>query len=357
MNGNRFTACLLSTFTMLAATLLCSSCEHRPLEEMDLYKSHFLRVYIDEEIRNVTFGFYDESKRRPEYSSPELLKVVVCDEVSGSKQSEHFLYDSGKDERGYYIQGSIGIPDGTYNILAYNFDTKDTQIKRESSYTSMTAYTEPLTEKEASRLFASRGDYTNICRQPDHLFVARLEGVKTSRPDFLEKPDTLKDDRGEHPVAESIVKTYYLQFNVKGVEYVRSAVALISGMAGSKTMHDDRMVEEDVSSIYFNLNNGKEKNRTSNDVAVAYASFNTFGKLPDVEGYLDITFEFNTVYNTVQTETVRVTDIFETEMAKEKQWILIDKTIEIIPPEDADTGGGMAPGVNEWEEKEGSITI
>ena len=356
MNWKKFTTCLLSAFAILVTTMLCSSCEHRPLEDKENYGNHFLRVYFDEEIRNVTFGFYDESKKRPEYSSPEVLKVVVCDEVSGSKQSEHFLYDNGRDERGYYIQGSIGIPDGRYNILAYNFDTKETQIKRENSYTMMTAYTEPLSESEANRLFASRGDYTNICRQSDHLFVARLEGVKTSMSDIWEKLDTLKDDRGEHPVAKSIVKTYYLQFNVKGVEYVRSAVALISGMAGSKTMHDDRMVEEDISSIYFSLNNGKEKYRTSDDVAVAYASFNTFGKLPDVEGYLDITFEFNTVYNTVQTETVRVTDIFETEMAKEKQWILIDKTIEIIPPE-VGTGGGMSPGVNDWEQIEGNITI
>jgi hypothetical protein len=43
-------------------------------------------------------------------------------------------------------------------------------------------------------------------------------------------------------------------------------------------------------------------------------------------------------------------------MAKENQWIIIDKMVEIIPPEGADTGG-MIPGVNEWEEIEGNITI
>ena len=52
-----------------------------------------------------------------------------------------------------------------------------------------------------------------------------------------------------------------------------------------------------------------------------------------------------------------ITDIFETEMAKENQWIIIDKVVEIIPPEGADTGGGLAPGVSEWEQIEGSITI
>ena len=44
-------------------------------------------------------------------------------------------------------------------------------------------------------------------------------------------------------------------------------------------------------------------------------------------------------------------------MAKENQWIIIDKVIDIVPPEGADTSGGMAPGVNNWEEIEGSITI
>jgi hypothetical protein len=198
---------------------------------------------------------------------------------------------------------------------------------------------------------------TNICRQPDHLFVAKVEGVEIDKPDFYEAPDTIKNEKGTYPVAETIVKTYYLQFNIKGVEHVRSAVALISGMAGSKIMHSNEMVKDDVASIYFNLNNGKDKARTSDDIAVAYASFNTFGKLPHTEGYLDVTFEFKTIYNTVQTETFHITDIFETKMAKENQWIIIDKVIDIVPPEGADTSGGITPGVTEWEQIEGSITI
>ena len=48
--------------------------------------------------------------------------------------------------------------------------------------------------------------------------------------------------------------------------------------------------------------------------------------------------------------------MFETEQVKEKQWIIIEKIIEIIPPEGSE-GGGMTPGVNDWEEIEGSITI
>ena len=338
--------------------ILCAGCEHRPLEMREYEENIFVRVYYDENIRNVSFGFYDESKKKPEYSSPKMMRVAFFDNVSDKLVSERYLYDCGRDERGYYIQGKMNLPNGKYNMLAYNFDTNEIETRNNNSYYAMSAYTNALSESEANRFFSSRGDdATNICRQPDHLFVAKVEDVEIDKPDFYEAPDTIKNNTGTYPVAETIVKTYYLQFNIKGVEHVRSAVALISGMAGSKNMHSNEMVKDDVASIFFSLNNGKDKARTSDEIAVAYASFNTFGKLPHTEGYLDVTFEFKTIYNTVQTETFRITDIFETEMAKENQWIIIDKVVEIIPPEDAETSGGMSPGVNDWEQIEGSITI
>lgn len=331
-------------------------CEHRPMEDIEL--GHFIRIYFDEEIRNVTFGFYDETKDKPEYSSPEMMRVVLCNPEDGKVVSERYLHDSGRDEKGYYIQGYITAPDGEYNLLAYNYDTEQTHVSQEQSYSGMTAYTNPINESDANRLVSRNSDadkYADevIRYQPDHFFVTSIENVKAVSS--LNR-DTIKTDTGEDPVAKSIVQTYYIQVNVKGVEYVRSAVALISGMSGSKTIYNREMVYDDVSSIYFGLKNGMSKSRSNEDVYVAYASFNTFGKLPDVEGYIEITFEFNTKYNTVQTETYRITDMFQSQMVKEKQWIIIDKTIEIIPPEGTGTGG-MQPGVSEWEEVEGSTTI
>ena len=341
----------------LGGLVICTGCEHRPLEMRQYEENIFVRVYYNENIRNVSFGFYDESKKKPEYSSPKMMRVMFFDNISDKLVSERYLYDCGRDERGYYIQGKMNLPNGKYNMLAYNFDTKEIETRNNNSYYAMSAYTNALSESEANRFFSSRGDdATNICRQPDHLFVAKVEDVEIDKPIYYEAPDTIKNNTGTYPVAETIVKTYYLQFNIKGVEHVRSAVALISGMAGSKNMHSNEMVKDDVASIFFSLNNGKDKARSSDDIAVAYASFNTFGKLPHTEGYLDVTFEFKTIYNTVQTETFRITDIFETEMAKENQWIIIDKVIEIIPPEGSDTGG-MSPGVTDWEQIEGSITI
>lgn len=362
MNHNGLLFSCRALCVMLMILFLNSGCEHRPLEIMSMADNLFVRVYFNENIRNVSFGFYDETKKKPEYYSPLMMRVVFCDEASGKVVAERYLSDCGKDEQGYYIQGPMSVPQGRYDMMAYNFDTRYTKIKGDNLYSSMTAYTKLLSEPEVKKLFTSRGVLSvseKINRQPDHLFVAKVEGVNVSLPDSKE-PDTLKVENSQFPVAETVVKTYYMQINVKGVEYVRSAVALVSGMSGSKTLHDGEMIKDDVTSIFFGLNNGVEKYRANNETSaptVAYATFNTFGKLPHEEGYLDITFEFNTIDNKVQIETFRITDIWDTPQVKDNQWIIIDKVIEIIPPDDVDVGGGMRPGVDDWDVIEGIITI
>ena len=51
-----------------------------------------------------------------------------------------------------------------------------------------------------------------------------------------------------------------------------------------------------------------------------------------------------------------ITDEFYTELAKEKQWILLDHEIVITPPEE-EVSGGMTPGVDEWEDIETEVQI
>ena len=45
--------------------LMLNACEHRELSDPNT--GHYLRIYLDEEIKNVTCGFYDESLKHPEY--------------------------------------------------------------------------------------------------------------------------------------------------------------------------------------------------------------------------------------------------------------------------------------------------
>lgn len=344
---------LLSIMLVLAL----SACEHRELvDNMDM---HYVRIYLDEEIRNVTYGFYDETKEKPTYKIPQGVRVTLSNPVSGEVVAQKHLTESGRDERGNYLHGHIHAAPGNYNLLAYNYDTDATHVADDYSYPRMTVYTNPIAETLKSRLQSVRAGESatrsgEVRYEPDHVFVVSAEGIRAEQSPT---GDTLYTLGGEPFVAQSVTKTYYMQVNVKGVEYVRSAVALITGMSGAIRLHDRSMVPEMESSIYFNLQNGLTKARSGGETHVAYASFNTFGKLPDTEGYIEITFEFNTTDGKVQTETIRVTDLFETPIVKEQQWIIIDKTIEIAPPEGSTTTGGLGPGVSDWQQVEGGITI
>ena len=337
---------------------LFTGCEHRPL--IELTDSHYIRIYLDEHIRNVSYGFYDETHKKPEYKTPQSMRVTLSDPETGKVYGENYLHEGGTDERGNYIHGYINARPGTYNLLAYNFDTESTHVKYQDDYERMEVYTNPVSDELRSRLQTVRSVESSraevVRYEPDHFFVTTIDGVTLET--VPEGRDTIWAGNREHPVAETVVKTYYMQVNVKGVEHVRSAVALITGMAGSVTLHNRSMVSENPSTIYFNLQNGRAASKGGEGLTtIGYGTFNTFGKLPEVEGYIEITFEFHTTDNKVQTETIRVTDMFETEQVKEKQWIIIDKVIEIVPPEGAETGGGMSPGVSQWEQIEGSIKI
>lgn len=352
---------LIIRLLLLMSVCVLTSCEHRPLEDpIDFSKGRFLRVYFNEHIRNVSFGFYDASKQPSNYQSPVLLRVVCADPLSGEVVTERYLSDYGRDEKGYYIQGNISAPEGAYKLMAYTCDVEHVNFLYEYSFHSLMAYSVELSSSEANRVFPTRDENVlinePIHHQPGHLFVANVDNVYFG-PEVLS--DTIFTEAKSHPVAETIVKTYYMQVNVKGVEYVRSAVALITGMSGGKRIYNNEMLTDESVSIFFSLNNGLDKARTDKETRVAYATFNTFGKLPDVEGYIEISFEFKTIYNTVQTETFRVTDLFETPLVRDNQWIIIDKVIEIVPPEGEEdvTGGGLSPGVSDWEQIEGSITI
>lgn len=346
-------SCTIALIFILAFT----ACEHREL--VDETNLHYVRIYLDENIRNVTYGFYDETREKPTYKTPQGVRVVLSDPASGKVVTQKHLTEGGHDDRGNYLHGYIYAEPGNYNLLAYNYDTEATHIADDYSYPRMTVYTNPIAETLKNRLQSVRASEFptrtgEVRYEPDHVFVASAEGIRAERSPM---GDTLCTIEGLPITAQSVTKTYYMQVNVKGVEYVRSAVALITGMSGAVRLHDRSMVPEMESSIYFNLKNGLTKARSGGKTHVAYASFNTFGKLPNTEGYIEITFEFNTTGGKVQTETIRVTDLFGTPMVKEQQWIIIDKTIEITPPEGSSATGGLGPGVNEWQQVEGEITI
>ena len=75
--------------------LMLTACEHRPLEDPNT--GHYLRIYLDEEIKNVTCGFYDESLKHPEYKRPYVIRVVLADPASGRVVSERYFQHQGEE--------------------------------------------------------------------------------------------------------------------------------------------------------------------------------------------------------------------------------------------------------------------
>ena len=334
---------------------LLASCEHREL--IDPNTGHYLRIYLDEDIKNVTCGFYDESLKHPEYKRPKVMRVVLADSETGRIVNERYFQSQGEDERGYYIDGHISVQAGTYNLLVYNFGSVVTHIRNEQNYFQMEAYTNPVSDYYLQYLPSSRQemDEKSIMNEPEHLFHEVGEPIVIRNATYV---DTLKTASGDWFRAHSVVKSYYLQLRVKGIEWVTSAASLLSGMARSTVLHKhDGMVTESPANLFFTMDyTGKKTMRDGSSTATLYATFSTFGKVPDVDSELMLNFEFMRKDGTSQVVKLDITDEFYTPLAIEKQWILLEHEIVITPPEGA-AGGGMTPGVEGWENVESEVQL
>jgi len=337
---------------MLAAVL--SSCERRPL--LDLYNTHYVRVYIDEHLLNVTTGFYNPDHQKPVYTPPSIIRVALTDPKTGAVKSERYLRNMEEDERGRYYDGYIIADPGHYNMMAYNFDTEATVIGSANSHLEAKAYTNEIAShlysKIPSRVKAPHPD-ERIVYEPDHLFVVDCGDVFV---DYVDHLDTLKTPEGDHFTGKSIVKSYYLQVKVKGMEYASSSVSLLDGMAGSTMLKGCSMNADDKVTIYFEM---LKSEPVAEDEAVIYATFNTFGKLPDTISNLEITFDFITTYGKHYSEKLDITHKFKEPDAIDHQWIILDHTITIPDPPapEPGSGGGFMPEVGPWEDIETDIII
>ena len=331
-----------------------TGCEHRELSDPN--NGHYLRIYVNEEIKNVTCGFYDESLKHPEYNRPHVMRVMLADPVTGHIVTERFFQNQGEDERGYYIDGHITAEAGTYNLLVYNFGSAVTHIRNEQDYYNMQAYTNPISEYYLNYMPTSRQEINeaDIMYEPEHLFHEVGEPIVITNSSEV---DTLKNASGDWFTAHSVVKSYYLQVRIKGIEWVTSAVSLLSGMAGSTVLHGhEQMVTTNPVNLFFTMNYTGKKAARDGSTAILYTTFSTFGKIPDVSTVYTLNFEFMKTDGSSQVEKLEITPMFDTPMVKEKQWILLDHEIVITPPEGA-AGGGMTPGVDEWMDIESEVEI
>lgn len=331
--------------------LLLMGCERRPLVELS--STHYVRVYVNENILNVTEGFYNENYARPHYDSPDVLRLILADPVTGKAVAERFLRNIGEDERGIYYDGYIFAEPGNYVLMAYNFDTETTIVTNANSCNEAKAYTNIIASHISSNIPSRNQSSTGekIVYDPDHLFAANCGEVKIG---YNSEVDTLRTPEGDHFTAKSIVKSYYLQVRVKGLEFVSTSIGLLSGMSGSAYVNGTGMIENDPVTIYFEMLPGVNSTasgiaRTNTEgVTTIYTTFSTFGKIEGAQNGLNITFDFHTTYGEPYSETLNITDLFYTELAREKQWLLIDHTISIPEPPKVGGDGGFKPIVDEW---------
>lgn len=332
----------------LVLAALTSGCARRPL--VDPQMTHYVRVYIDEELKNITTGFYNPAHARPAYHSPEIMRVMLYD-ASGRVASERYLRNVARDERGVYYDGYISAAPGDYTLMAYNFNTESAIVSKENSLWDAYAYTNEIAMHLRTQL-SSRNDeaHERIVYDADQLFVARSD-VHVS---YSEEVDELRTPDGDWFLARSVVDAYYLQVRIRNVRYMSSTVALLSGMAGSVGLAERSVDGSDEVTLYFEMLRSDVVEE--DDTAVVYATFGTFGKLPDKANKLELSFDVLTTYGAKVTADLDITAKFSEPDATEHRWLIIDGTIEIPEPPES-SGGGFTPGVDDWGDIHTDIII
>ena len=383
----------LALILLSLIALVNLSCERRELVELS--NTHYVRVYIKEDIKNVTTGFHPNAQNRPAYNQPDILRLLLADPETGKLKAERFLRTKKEDERGTYYEGYIVVYPGRYNLMAYNFDTEVCIVRNYSDFNNSQVYTNEIATYLRSRVsksamkvvqknmqremyrvaqkLALKGqqkmtrageDVTEerIVYDPDHFFLANCGDIYVPYTDEL---DTLKTQDNDYFTAESVVKSYYIQVPVKNIDYATSSLGLVSGLAGSVRLGTAETNDEDPVTVYLELRPGENaaagilSKTGTEDVAVMYTTFNTFGKLPESENGLTITFDFLTTHGGSHTQTLDITDEFNSAQAQDQQWILVEEVIELPKPtpNPNNSGGGFKPSVTEWEDVNAEIII
>jgi len=340
---------------LLLLLVLCTaaSCHRRPL--FDLEYTHYIRVYIDEELKNVTTGFYNENHKKPEYETPKVVRVILCNPETDAVVAERYLQNAGSDERGNYLDGYISAGPGNYKLLAYNFGTESSIVRNEGKYSLAEAYTNNISSYLYGNFNSKERAKDRIVYDPDHLFVDTYEDLTIG---YNSHVDTLYNRNGDYFTAKSIVKTYYIQVTVEGAQYMSSAVALLDGMGGSSLLHNGFKPNNDPVTIYFDMI--KSDTEGEPEQAVMYSNFGTFGKLEDMNNNLEMSFDVITTDGRKLSCKLDITHKFYEDDAINHQWIIINEHIVIPPPEPGDNnnnGGGFTPNVDEWNDISAEITI
>lgn len=338
-----------SALLLAAVLLLGSACERRPLEDPGYGAEIKIAVDINA-ICNVSCDVYNTKVPIPPIEK-EVMRVLFYHPTEDRLITEAFVSEHGINDQGEeYIGGSISIVPGKYRIIIYAFGTESTIVADYDSFEHSKAYTDPLSESQMAKLklkLKSWDDQSGkLLYQPDHLLVARS---------FEENIPYHAGTYTIHTEASSLVESYYLQVKVDGLEYVSSAQAILTGMSPSAQLASAQMDTDNPSAIYVPL----FKSDDNGDPVICNV-FNTFGRIPQSDNELYVTFDIHTVDGRAISRSFNISDLFLSQECIDHHWLLLEEHIVVDPPPPGPPsggGGGFDPAVEDWDEEHRDITI
>ena len=171
-------------------------------------------------------------------------------------------------------------------------------------------------------------------------------------------PASQKKERNKNieTEANTVIDTYYIQIRVANAQRAASAMALISGLSSSNLIGPNIRSNDDPASTFFTMNRGTDIRINDDNQEVLCAVFNTFGKIPEEDSELNVTFNVQTKSGGIAEKTVNLNEIFKTEDAIKRHWLLIDEIWE-IPLVQGSVQGGFVPELGDWQEEEDEIEM
>ena len=345
--------------TCCAAALLFTlvACERRPLNEASEFVQ--IRVQVDiSTVANVMVDVYNDKIPLPNLNT-DMMRVLVYDPTTKKLLTQSFI--SGKtyaEDGSQVLTGTLNIAYGNYDFLVYNFDTPETKVTSETDEDEILAYTSeiPAAQKArySGRTKAEEGGIDDLMDldmryEPDHLLVAREHNLRISPHDSLVVIQT---------EAHTVIDSYYLQIHVEGMQYASSAMAVISGLSPSNHIGLNERTEDPSVAVAFDLLKSTDPKLPGENKDVLCAIFNTFGKIAASSSDLIVTFNVIDVAGNLQQFQTSLDQVFKTEDAIERHWLLIREVWVIDNPiPDEPRNGGFQPSVDNWEEEHGEIMI
>ncbi|MCC8120304.1 MAG: DUF5119 domain-containing protein [Bacteroidales bacterium] len=318
----------ISIILIAVLAMVITGCERRTLH--DNYAGN---LYVE-----VVPQLEDESA-----TMPEVYAVAFYDPDTHTLVQTSYIYGTG---------GFVHIETGCYDMLVYNFDTDYTQLRKQSSLSTIEAFTSEVTtdveghlSKMAMLFSQAKNEDTRsyadapIVYEPDHLYAYLVQNLTV--------PMSVGDDDVLRVVVypSTILERYTISIGpVFNAQYVSGSEVFLTGVASAKLVNS-REVSEGPATLWFpiSLNAAGERLETV---------FYTFGKYP---GTVNEVYLMVSLTDTSGNEYDGEWDVTD-QIDSGSHDIIINCELD-IPTPDPDAGGGMAPSVTTWDNNEINIQI